>query len=95
MDVLVCDVEIKQTHTNFDTIKDLESAQCIVIEDEISITPLTLGRIASYYYLHYTTVKLFNDEINENSALQDLLSILCNASEYAELPVRHNEVCSL
>jgi activating signal cointegrator complex subunit 3 len=73
------------------TLADLESAQCIVIEDEMNVAPLTLGRIASYYYLHYTTVKLFNDNINENSAIQDLLNILCNCSEYEELPVRHNE----
>jgi replicative superfamily II helicase len=72
--------------------QDLEAAQCIVVEDETNIRPLTLGRIASYYYLRYTTVKLFNDHMAETSTIQDLLNLLCNASEYEELPVRHNEV---
>ena len=74
--------------------------------------PLTLGCIASYYYLHHGTVRLFKDKLLPNSSHQDLLQLLCvrsptpqfllvycvlyihvlqDASEYNELPVRHNE----
>jgi len=34
---------------------------------------------------------LFHREINENSTLRELLTILCDATEYDDLPVRHNE----
>lgn len=66
----------------------------ITIEETEEVVPQTFGRIASYYYLHYTTMKLFNDSINGENDLQALLQTLCDAAEYDELPVRHNEVLS-
>ena len=57
--------------------------------------PATLGSIASYYYLKYTTVALFCAELHDvdigPSDLPTLLRVLCDASEFSELPVRHNE----
>lgn len=39
------------------TVNDLEYAGCVEVgEDGVSLTPLTLGKVASYYYLSYTTV---------------------------------------
>lgn len=72
------------------TLRDLELAQCIKVEDD-AIETLTLGRIASYYYLHYTTVQLFHNDMHEQSTIQELLTTLCNTREYEDLPVRHNE----
>eukprot|EP00026_Physarum_polycephalum_P000144 Phypoly_transcript_00144.p1 GENE.Phypoly_transcript_00144~~Phypoly_transcript_00144.p1 ORF type:complete len:2136 (-),score=361.95 Phypoly_transcript_00144:17-6424(-) len=73
------------------TLSDLETAHCITIDETEEVTPQTLGRIASFYYLHYTTMKLFHDTINADNDLNSLLQILCDAGEYDELPVRHNE----
>uniref|UniRef100_A0A8C4PYW3 SEC63 domain-containing protein n=1 Tax=Eptatretus burgeri TaxID=7764 RepID=A0A8C4PYW3_EPTBU len=74
------------------TVTDLENAYCIQTDqDENSISPLFLGRIASYYYLKYKTVHLFYDRLNSTCSVEDLLSLLADAEEYAELPVRHNE----
>lgn len=40
------------------TLSDLQQSKCILIEDEMTLTPLNLGMIASYYYIHYTTIEV-------------------------------------
>jgi len=66
-------------------------AGCVHVDEEENVTPLTLGHIASYYYLKYTTVRMLNDRLDEDNDLPTLLEILCDSSEYDEVPVRHNE----
>ncbi|XP_035275988.1 activating signal cointegrator 1 complex subunit 3 [Anguilla anguilla] len=74
------------------SLRDLESSYCMAIgEDNHTIEPLTHGRIASYYYLKHQTVRMFHERLKPECSLQDLLLILTDAEEYAELPVRHNE----
>ena len=46
------------------------------MQDDVTIAPCTLGRIASYYYLHHTTVKLFIEELNAESNVEHLLHVL-------------------
>ena len=50
-----------------------------------------LGRIASYYYLSHTTVKHFQDTLHADMSLAEMLQALVDSTEFAELPVRHNE----
>jgi activating signal cointegrator complex subunit 3 len=73
------------------TLNDLQKSKCISIEDDILLFPQTMGRITSYYYLHYKTSQLFSDSINNSNDIYSLLNILCKTSEYEDLPVRHNE----
>ncbi|GAA6066161.1 activating signal cointegrator 1 complex subunit 3, partial [Tachysurus ichikawai] len=74
------------------SLRDLECSYCMEIqEDECTIEPLTYGRIASYYYLRHQTVRMFKERLKPELPIQELLSILTDAEEYAELPVRHNE----
>ena len=76
--------------------QDLGDARCIAVDDaEGSVEPLTLGRVASYYYLKYTTVRLFSHSITETNSTLQLMQVLCDASEYDELPVRHNEAITI
>ncbi|XP_012665836.1 activating signal cointegrator 1 complex subunit 3 [Otolemur garnettii] len=71
---------------------ELELSYCIEIgEDNRSIEPLTYGQIASYYYLKHQTVKMFKDRLKPECSTEELLSILSDAEEYTDLPVRHNE----
>ncbi|XP_056674600.1 activating signal cointegrator 1 complex subunit 3 [Monodelphis domestica] len=71
---------------------ELEHSYCIEIgEDNRSIEPLTFGRIASYYYLKHPTVRMFRDHLKPECSVEDLLSVLTDSEEYADLPVRHNE----
>ncbi|XP_074644659.1 activating signal cointegrator 1 complex subunit 3-like [Tubulanus polymorphus] len=74
------------------SIRNLEFSYCIEVgEDERTINPCTLGRIASYYYLHHSSVRVFRDELKPDSSIPSLLEILSYAHEYSDLPVRHNE----
>ncbi|XP_076136691.1 activating signal cointegrator 1 complex subunit 3 [Alosa pseudoharengus] len=74
------------------SLRDLECSYCIEIqEDERTIEPLTYGRIGSYYYLRHQTVRMFKERLRAELPLAELLSVLTEAEEYAELPVRHNE----
>ncbi|XP_036024563.1 activating signal cointegrator 1 complex subunit 3 isoform X1 [Onychomys torridus] len=74
------------------SLVELELSHCIEVgEDNRSIEPLACGRIASYYYLKHKTVKMFKDRLKPECNTEELLSILSDAEEYTDLPVRHNE----
>ncbi|KAL5544599.1 hypothetical protein UlMin_008383 [Ulmus minor] len=72
------------------TFEDLEDSGCIKMNED-SVEPLMLGSIASQYYLSYMTVSMFGSNIGPDTSLEVFLHILSGASEYNELPVRHNE----
>ncbi|XP_027205519.2 activating signal cointegrator 1 complex subunit 3-like [Dermatophagoides pteronyssinus] len=66
------------------------------------LSPTPLGKIASYYYLSYKTIRLFQDRLCSSDHKTDqpqftyykpseILDLLTMATEYATLPVRHNE----
>ncbi|KAM3873609.1 activating signal cointegrator 1 complex subunit 3 [Diretmus argenteus] len=74
------------------SLRDLERSYCMQIqEDERTIEPLTYGRISSYYYLKHQTIRMFKERLRAELPVEEVLSILTDAEEYAELPVRHNE----
>eukprot|EP00899_Mesostigma_viride_P021111 jgi/Mesvir1/29000/Mv17769-RA.1 len=77
-----------------DTLDKLEEAGCVACDDAEeggAVEALSLGRIASFYYLQYTTAALFGSNLGANADVATLLAVLCHASEFDELPVRHNE----
>ncbi|GLU00131.1 hypothetical protein SLE2022_175230 [Rubroshorea leprosula] len=73
------------------TLSDLESSKCISIEDDMDLSPLNLGMIASYYYISYTTIERFSSSLTPKTKMKGLLEILASASEYAQLPIRPGE----
>ncbi|KAK1407351.1 hypothetical protein QVD17_38965 [Tagetes erecta] len=72
------------------TFEDLEDGGCINMNEE-NVEPLMLGTIASQYYLKYMTISMFASNIGPDTSLEVFLNVLSAASEYDELPVRHNE----
>lgn len=74
-------------HHNLHALAD---AGCLTIDDD-RVAPTTNGRIASFYYLHFTTMATFSKGMRDGLDPTALLRLLCAASEYADLPVRHNE----
>eukprot|EP00127_Corallochytrium_limacisporum_P006324 Clim_evm35s225 gene=Clim_evmTU35s225 len=77
-----------------DIIDTLETSGCIEINREVdrgAITPLSLGQIASYYYLSHQSVRRFEQDLDQSSRLTDMLLVLSHCYEFDELPVRHNE----
>jgi activating signal cointegrator complex subunit 3 len=73
------------------SITTLQGSYCVNVDEDGKLEPTTSGRIASFYYLTHTTLKLFYDTLKENLEIEDLIDILSLASEYDQLPVRHNE----
>ncbi|MCL4126057.1 UNVERIFIED_CONTAM: hypothetical protein GTU68_057642 [Idotea baltica] len=73
------------------TLQDLEESRCITIEEDMDIAPLNLGIIASYYYINYTTIELFNKSLNSKTKIRGLLEIISSAAEYEGVPIRHGE----
>jgi len=73
------------------TLGDLEQSKCISVEEEMYLSPLNLGMIAAYYYIHYTTIELFSMSLTSKTKIRGLLEIISNAAEYEQLPIRHHE----
>ncbi|KAF7411272.1 hypothetical protein HZH66_000168 [Vespula vulgaris] len=74
------------------TVRVLLDSRCIDYNEEDNILfPLSMGKIASFYYLSHHTMLMFQQALTEDLALHEYLKILCNSCEYNELPVRHNE----
>ncbi len=82
-------------------VRDLQQCECITVSEDQDFQPTVLGRIASYYYLQYRTVGLVKGRFQQLLAsshglsaaelVEPLVKILCDAYEFSELPVRHNE----
>ncbi|KAI0228850.1 Activating signal cointegrator 1 complex subunit 3 [Lamellibrachia satsuma] len=73
-------------------LSELQMSYCIELaEDNHGVIATTLGRIASYYYLHHTSVKMFRNDLSPSCTIPDIIQVLALAHEYNELPVRHNE----
>ena len=49
------------------------------------------GRIASFYYLAYTTLQHLRDTLAEELNIENVLQALVDATEFSQLPLRHNE----
>jgi len=73
------------------TLGDLEQSRCANIVEDMNVTALNLGIIASFYYIKYTTIELFNFSLSENTKMKALMDILANASEFDQLAIRHKE----
>eukprot|EP00736_Rhodelphis_marinus_P006135 Rmarinus@m.26158 len=84
------------------TLGDLAEANCVEFVEEtaaafedshslVRIEPLPLGRIASYYYLDYRTMRLLDETLQPHLSLWETLDVLTQCTEFDDLPVRHNE----
>ncbi|KAF8377551.1 hypothetical protein HHK36_030933 [Tetracentron sinense] len=73
------------------TLSDLEASKCVAIEDDMDLSPLNLGMIASYYYISYTTIERFSSSLTSKTKMKGLLEILASASEYSQIPIRPGE----
>ena len=92
-DAFVSTVNTFLTHLVDTSLTALINSNCIEIdpENDQMLFSTSIGRIASYYYLHHTTVKMFVEAFNSDNSVNHLLHLLSSAHEYNELPVRHNE----
>ncbi|KAF8983689.1 hypothetical protein BGZ46_009737 [Entomortierella lignicola] len=73
------------------SISNLAKSGCLEVIDDFEIESTSLGKICSFYYLMHPTIGHLISTIAFDSTYEDLILILCGATEYSELPVRHNE----
>jgi antiviral helicase SLH1 len=72
------------------SLDELSRSRCIEIVKN-KLLPTALGKISSYYYLSHKTIRNFCSKVKPASTLHGLLRLLAEATEYDEIPVRHNE----
>ncbi|KAJ6152294.1 hypothetical protein N7497_006613 [Penicillium chrysogenum] len=74
------------------SLNDLAESSCVLVDSatgEVDSTPF--GKIMSYYYLSHKTIRYLVSHAKLDPTFQDVLSWMCSATEFDELPVRHNE----
>ena len=72
------------------SLEGLQESRCIEISKN-KLLPTALGKISSYYYLSHKTIRNFCSKVKPLSTFHGFLRLLAEATEYDELPVRHNE----
>lgn len=74
------------------SLGDLAESSCVVFDSANGdVDPTPFGKIMSYYYLSHKTVRYLMSHAKPQPTFQDVLSWMCSATEFDELPVRHNE----
>ncbi|KAI0017266.1 Sec63 Brl domain-containing protein [Xylariomycetidae sp. FL0641] len=73
------------------SLDELATSKCVEVYPNGDVDPTPLGKIMSYYYLAHKTVRHLVKHAKPNASFVDVLSWMSSATEYDELPVRHNE----
>ncbi|KAK4043400.1 Sec63 Brl domain-containing protein [Parachaetomium inaequale] len=73
------------------SLTELTDSKCVEVYPNGDVDPTPLGKIMSYYYLSHKTIRQLVSKAKPQASFLDALSWMCLATEYDELPVRHNE----
>ncbi|KLU86282.1 hypothetical protein MAPG_05298 [Magnaporthiopsis poae ATCC 64411] len=73
------------------SLAELAESQCVEVYPNGDVDPTPLGKIMSYYYLSHKTIRHLARQARAGASFADAPSWMCRATEYDELPVRHNE----
>ncbi|KAJ8114050.1 hypothetical protein ONZ43_g4998 [Nemania bipapillata] len=73
------------------SLDELALSKCVEVYPNGDVDPTPLGKIMSYYYLSHKTIRHLVKHAKPNASFMDVLSWMSRATEYDELPVRHNE----
>lgn len=73
------------------SLGELAESGCIALHSNGDVDSTPLGKIMSYYYLSHKTVRHLIKHAKRDASFEDVLSWMCGATEFDELPVRHNE----
>ncbi|ODA76273.1 hypothetical protein RJ55_08118 [Drechmeria coniospora] len=73
------------------SLDELAASKCVELFPNGDVDPTPLGKIMSYYYLSHLTIRHLVRHAKAQASFLDVLSWMCRATEYDELPVRHNE----
>ncbi|KAL3420146.1 activating signal cointegrator 1 complex subunit 3, partial [Phlyctema vagabunda] len=73
------------------SLGELAESKCIELYPNGNVDSTALGKIMSYYYLSHRTIRHLVNNAKAEASFGDALSWMSSATEYDELPVRHNE----
>ncbi|KAI1489464.1 Sec63 Brl domain-containing protein [Biscogniauxia mediterranea] len=73
------------------SLDELATSKCVEVYPNGDVDPTPLGKIMSYYYLSHKTIRHLVNHAKPKADFVDVLSWMSRATEYDELPVRHNE----
>lgn len=73
------------------SLGELAQSKCVEVYPNGDVDSTPLGKIMSYYYLSHKTIRYLVRHAKAKASFLDVLSWMCRATEYDELPVRHNE----
>lgn len=73
------------------SLNELAESKCVEVYPNGDVDPTPLGKIMSYYYLSHKTIRYLARHAKAQATFLDVLTWMCRATEYDELPVRHNE----
>ncbi|KAK5998394.1 Meiotically up-regulated gene 81 protein [Cladobotryum mycophilum] len=73
------------------SLDELAQSKCVEVFPNGDVDSTPLGKIMSYYYLSHKTIRYLVSKAKAKASFLDVLSWMCHATEYDELPVRHNE----
>ncbi|KAK5372430.1 putative steryl acetyl hydrolase mug81 [Exophiala xenobiotica] len=75
------------------SLDDLAESDCVLVHSNGDVDATPFGKIMSYYYLSHLTVRNFLSKARKTprATFADALSWVSRATEFDELPVRHNE----
>lgn len=73
------------------SLQALSDSRCVELYPNGDVDPTPLGKIMSYYYLSHKTIRHVVKHARSRASFANVLASMCRATEYDELPVRHNE----
>ncbi|KAK4936938.1 putative steryl acetyl hydrolase mug81 [Elasticomyces elasticus] len=75
------------------SLDDLAESDCVAVHNNGDVDSTPFGKIMSYYYLSHLTIRKFLSKARKttNTTFADALAWISQATEFDELPVRHNE----
>jgi len=74
------------------TLNELSESKCIEIDDnDMDVSALNLGMVASYYYIQHTTIEVFATNLRSSSKIRRILDVLSSATEFDQVPVQYHE----
>jgi antiviral helicase SLH1 len=73
------------------SLGELAESKCLDLSPNGNVDSTPLGKIMSYYYLSHKTIRHLVTHATRTATFADVLAWMSSATEYDELPVRHNE----
>ncbi|KAF2725017.1 Sec63-domain-containing protein [Polychaeton citri CBS 116435] len=73
------------------SMAELAESGCLTLHNNGDVDSSALGKIMSYYYLSHQTIRTLLKYAKPDATFADVLEWMSRATEYDELPVRHNE----